>query len=275
MCRHRGIMTLEEYKRKIGDIKELAMQELEYDKDDEVFGVVPEFRDDYDLVSNGIMHKVFKRFDSVRRYIIEESSLMENDNDDEEPMLERAYWEVTRYRFSEGEYRMYARYCFSLKFELLALRYITWDGAEFLHDEEQLCHQYLLTSPKNVSLPYKTGDILKLNALPFGKDFYAVYGGESGKEKCDSYYQYCIYESEDRNGLWIGDISDSNFFDCVYFENSPLDRCELAERCPDEKLVKVSEILKNNPKIWYELLKNCIFETGGKAANLDKWIFTK
>ena len=141
-------------------------------------------------------------------------------------------------------------------------------------------HNYLLMNPQNIELPYQTGDILKINAMPFGKDFYVVYGGEACKgdfeqgivEKFDKFYHYCIYESEDRNGLWIDDVSDATFTDYIYFRNSPLINCERVDFCPNDKILKVSRMLKDNPEVWYELVSYMNTIRDGES-NLEKWLF--
>ena len=157
-------------------------------------------------------------------------------------------------------------------------------GQKFMEDmityQEWLNHNYLLNRPNNVSTPYQIGDILKINAMPFGKDLYVVYGGEQEKgerergnlEKHDSFYHWCIYESEDRNGLWIDDVSDAMFTDYIFFRNSPLINCERVDFCPDDKIMKVSKMLKDNPELWYELVSYMDTIRNGET-NLDKWLF--
>ena len=281
MCWHGGPMKLDEYRQEVKDIYKLYLEMFEKSQDDEVYEGILRFRDDEDLVGWGIWNEVFKSFDSVKKYILKQGEFM--DEEGEEPMVNRAYWEVTKHKLHKGEYEKLMICCFSIDMQLLSVDfdYCSWD---FLYDEklydEISNHNYLLERPKNIDVPYKTGDILKVNAMPFGKDFYVVYGGEACKgdfeqgivEKFDNFYHWCIYESEDRNGLWIDDISNSCFTDYVHFENCPLICCEQVESCPDDKITKVSRMLKENPELWYELVS--YEETiRSRESNLDECFF--
>ena len=280
MCWHGGPMKLDEYRQEVKDIYKLWLEMFERSQDDEVYEVILQFRDDKDLVGWGIWNKVFKNFDSVKKYILKEREFM--DEEDEEPMVNRAYWSVTKYKLNKGEYEKIMKCCFSIDMQLLSANLGCYPMDDFLQDEklrgELWDHHYLLTWPKNVDVPYQTGDILKVNAMPFGKDFYVIYGGELFKgdrergliEKYDSFFHECIYESEDRNGLWISDISSYDFTDYVHFENCPLIRCEQVATCPDEKITKISKILKDNPELWYDLRAYSNTIHSGES-NLDEW----
>ena len=281
MCWHGGPMKLDEYRQEVKDIYELSLGRFKTSQEDEIYEAILEFRDDEDLIGWGIWNKVFKSFDSVKKYILKERKFM--DDDDEEPMVNRAYWEVTKYKLNKGEYEELMICCFSIDMQLLSVDFGLYIRDFFQDDktyDEISNHDYLLKDPKNIELPYQTGDILKVNAMPFGKDFYVVYGGESSKgeyeqgivEKFDNFYHWCIYESEDSHGLWIDDISNSCFTDYVHFENCPLICCKQVESCPDDKIMKVSRMLKDNPELWYELVsyKETI---RSREANLDEWLF--
>lgn len=282
MCWHGGPMQLDEYRQEVKDIYELSLEMFKTSQKDEVYEAILEFRDDEDLIGWGIWNKVFKSFDSVKKYILKQREFM--DGEDEEPMVNRAYWSVTKYKLNKGEYEELMICCFSIDMQLLSvnLGLCPWD---FLQDEkhrdEIWNHDELLMWPKNVEVPYQIGDILKVNAMPFSKDFYVVYGGELVKgerergiiEKYDCFFHECIYESEDRNGLWISDISMSDFTDYAPFENCPLIRCEQVVSCPDDKIMRVSKILKDNPELWYELRSYSETLLRDRESNLDKWLF--
>ena len=274
-------MNLDEYRQEVKDIYKLSLEMFEKSQDDEVYEVILHFRDDEDLIGWGIWNKVFKSFESVEKYILKQREFM--DEEDEEPMVNRAYWSVTKYKLNAGEYKELMLCSFSIEMKLLSVRLglNLWD---FLHDEklydEIWNHKYLLERPKNIEVPYKTGGTIKVNAMPFGREFYVVYGGESIKgerkkgimERYDTFYHYCIYESEDRKGLWLSDISDSNFTDYVPLENCPLGCCEPVDSCPDNKLMKVSKKLKGNTELWYELVSFANTIRNGEF-NLDQWLF--
>lgn len=270
MCIDMGIVTLDEYKQKIREIKELALKELEDDKVHGIFEVILEFRDDIDLINNGIEHKVFKNFRNVKKYIMNGNCYI----DDVDSMIDRAYWEVTNYRLYEGEYKEAVIYTFSLKGDLMTLRYLNW----FPFDYHIGYTNSLLTAPGNVLLPFKRGDIIKINAQPFAKPIYAVYGGDIKRSFIEknieykSYIHYCIYISEDRNGLWI-DKLDDKFTDYIRFENSPLVLCEPADDCDDKKLIITSGILKKEPNIWNVWYEKYLSERYVPGSNLEKFIF--
>lgn len=281
MCWHGGPMKLDEYRQEVEDIYELSLEMFKTSHEDEVYEAILQFRDDEDLIGWGIWNKVFKSFDSVKKYILKQREFM--DEEDEEPMVNRAYWSVTKYKLNKGEFEDLMICCFSIDMQLLSVDFGLYIRDFFQDDktyDEISNHDYLLKDPKNIELPYQTGDILKVNAMPFGKDFYVVYGGESSKgeyeqgivEKFDNFYHWCIYESEDSHGLWIDDISNSCFTDYVHFENCPLICCKQVESCPDDKIMKVSRMLKDNPELWYELVsyKETI---RSREANLDEWLF--
>lgn len=138
------------------------------------------------------------------------------------------------------------------------------DAQYFLHDSaEQLRFAY------NVELSYQPGDILYIDARPFGKPLYAVYCAETdvdgGKEYLEwtlqdyGYYKRtypCLYISEDYNGLDIGNLADWGFPNYIVFPHAPLDRIKVVDTCDDPLLSKASAILKTNPEIfrqWVEI----------------------
>lgn len=203
MCWHGGPMKLDEYRQEVKDIYELSLEMFKTSQKDEVYEAILEFRDDEDLIGWGIWNKVFKSFDSVKKYILKQREFM--DEEDEEPMVNRAYWSVTKYKLNKGEYEELMICCFSIDMQLLSVDFGLYIR-DFFQDnktyDEISNHNYLLMKPQNIELPYQTGDILKINAMPFGKDFYVVYGGEACKgdfeqgivEKFDNFYHWCIYE---------------------------------------------------------------------------------
>lgn len=147
--------------------------------------MILEFRDDIDLINNGIEHKVFKNFRNVKKYIINRNYCIE----DADSMIDRAYWEAMNYRLYEGEYKEAVIYTFSLKGYLMTLRYLN----RFLFDFHTGYTNSLLTAPGNVLLPFKRGDIIKINAQPFAKPIYAVYGGDIKQSFIEQNIEYKSY----------------------------------------------------------------------------------
>ena len=281
MCWQGEILTLEEYRKVINEIKRICFDMFKQSDDNAVYEAVLNFRDDEDLFAHGICTKVFKHFDAVEKYMLDELEfLVDADN---EPIERRAYWSVTKFTLYNDEYEEDIICHFSsnaslLSVDLNAICYNKFGRYDFCDETRKLLnYNYLLTSPKMVDVPYKIGDILKINALPYSENFYVVYGGEEIKDalknNCDSHFHWCIYESEDRNGLWIDDLSNNSFTDYARVNCCPLVICERVKDCPDKKIMKVSKILKENPQLWYELVSVKEKNIKSFETNLEPWIF--
>ena len=264
MCKI-GTITLNQYRKEVEKIQELVFDIFKEDCEDSVYEVVLNFRDTADLVGYGIYTRVLKQFSSVERYIQKECRYFD---DEEEPARNRFYWAVTKSRLINGEYVEGIRCCFSVCGKLLSVHLPVL--LERLHHGERLSffERDFLTFPPNVAVPYQTGDILKINAQPFAKPLYAIYCGDKGDKRSKRLWHWCLYESEDHKGLWISDLSANHFTDYAYFEQSPLTLCEPAPDCPDEKLQRVSAMLKANPDIWQEWL--CYTD---RNEDLESYIF--
>lgn len=280
-------LTLEEYKEELEEIKKFVSEELREAADDEVFGVIPEFRDDVDLVNNGVWQRVFKSYRDVLNYIEREIHTFD-DEDEEEPFENRVWWSVSRYKLIKDRYKEIMRLDISLHGEIIGI-YLDYYYGKYSPGErgQQLeTDNYLLGYPRNVILPYKRGDILKINALPFAKPFYAVYGGEGEKGERLEYlkddqpfhkfcfYHNCLYISEDRNGLDIDDLADSTFTDFAHLTNPALARCEKVSDCPDPLLVRASQLLKEEPDLWYKWI-DIKYQHSACEGGLEQWMFTK
>lgn len=285
MCWHGGTMTYYEFKKEINDIKELTFELFKKSDENTVYEAVLNFRDDADLIGYGIYTKVFKNFSSIQKYILNEQRFLD-DEDDEEPIENRAYWSVTKFVLYNDEYVEDITCYFSVDMKLLsvdlnAVCRNNFHKKDFSPKAKELeDYNYLLTIPKNIDVTFKTGDILKIHAIPFAKDFYVVYGGEKNKgereeglkNKWDCYYHWCIYESEDKNGLWIDDLSNDGFTDYICFPHCPLDICELVNDCPNDKIMRASKNLKANPQLWYEWISIKEKNIKDDNANLEHWI---
>jgi len=123
---------------------------------------------------------------------------------------------------------------------------------------DKICNNnYLFMKIYDVELPYKIGDILKIDCMPYKKEpAYVVYGGNLEKDNEQNRLQhYCICISENTSGnekLYLKSLSALYSFD----KYSPvLTRLELVETSPKEPLNKHSRLLKDNPDIWWEIAK--------------------
>ena len=180
--------------------------------------------------------------------------------------------------------RMYDAY-FSLECELLVVQWFCWvdpsqrglfpDFRQFHRSPEKYimlsdAQLFLressgqLNSPLNVVLPYQPGDILYIDARPFGKPFYAVYCAETDKN--EDYFEWtlreygyykrnhlCLYISEDYNGLDFAKLTDSLLAD-IPFPYVPLDRIKVVENCDNSLLMKACALLKESPGVFYSWL---------------------
>jgi len=252
--------TLDEYKEKIALIKELVCEELADIADDELLLILSCWRDEDDLICMGTYHNVFIDYELMIQYICKESGLMAtSDKFDEEPIIKRLYWEVCKYKRVDGKIEALYECTFSTDGHLLTVNIdnIFLFYNDYTERQKEIENfDYLLQFPHNVILPYKIGDILFVDAPPFGKPFYVVYGGEMEKNELlmSDYHQYhwCFYKSYDTQELKISDLSNSCFTDYIFFHNSPLTRIRLAVKCDEPLIVNASKTLKENPDLWYE-----------------------
>ncbi len=281
-------ITLEQYVEIVEKAKSAALYDMDSLDMDElhnpgrpmfsVLGVKLRCRDDEDCswVSAYDCYELFLRFNpTLIKYIREQSRyLLEDDEPGKESARDKLYWEVTKYtNVNSTMNRMYEAY-FSLDCELLGVSWAGWKvfGPDNYHHRRKTkthiilsdAQQFLLDSarqlsdPENVELPYKPGDILYIDARPFGKPFYAVYGTETDESKDYlewtlreyGYYKrkhICLYISEDYNGLGIAELTDNLLAD-MFIPHAPLDRIKIVGNCDNPILMKVSGLLKEEPK---------------------------
>ena len=194
----KGTLSLNEYNKKIASIKSLIREELADVADDEVLLVLSRWRDVDDIISMGTWHEIFVDFDTMIEYIVKESGMMVKDG--KEPIARHLYWEVDKYKRVDGKMEKLFECTFGADGTLLTSESGCYFSSYDAHTERQreICdYDYLLSSPKNIILPYKTGDILLVDALPFAKPFYVVYGGEmeKGEHRMSDYHHYhwCLY----------------------------------------------------------------------------------
>lgn len=203
-------------------------------------------------------------------YLKEESNNIFNDQDlFDEPVENKFYWEVTKFiRCGDRYYEQYS-VTFSLEMHLLsAIGYTNeFNRKSFIEsgyvkqftDEQNfiLSNSSQLREPTNVILPYKPGDILYVDANPFGKPFYMVYCAETTGDK--DYLEWtkkeygfykrdhpCLYISEDKKGLDITNLCDW-CTDYISFPYAPLDRIQVVDTCDNLLLLNASKLLRENP----------------------------
>ena len=268
--------TLDEYKKRIAWVKGLVREELADVADGEVLTVLSRWRDDDDLICMGTWQEVFIDFNVMIKYIQSEAMI---DDDGGELISKRLFWEVDKYKRIDGKMEKTYECVFGADGTLLAAdegRYF-WLHGDYTERQKEISENiYLLNSPHNIILPYNTGDILLVDAPPFGKPFYVVYGGEMEKDEHKMsdyhYYHWCLYISEDWRGLTIDDLCNDCFSDYIHFRNSPLNLIRLAKNCNEPLIIKASVALKENPDLWFkwaDIWEKHIADDGG----LEQWIF--
>lgn len=290
-------ITLEQYVKIVEDAKSAVLYDMDsfdmfelYNPEKPVFsvlGVKLKCRDDEDAfwVLGYDSYELFLRFNpNLMKYIRTQSKyLLEDDKPSKESAKDKLYWEVTKYtKVSNTMCRMYDAY-FSLGCELLGVswhcglepsqekfvpnfrhfqrhpeEYVKMSDAQlFLRDSVEQ-----LKFPLNVELPYQPGDILYIDASPFGKPFYAVYCAETDENK--DYFEWtlreygyykrkhiCLHISEDYNGLSFDELTDTLLAD-MFFPYAPLDQIKVVEGCNNPLLMKASSLLKETPNIFHK-----------------------
>lgn len=268
MCWYGKTLTLDEYKAEFEVIKKEVLSELERGcREDEVLEVISEYRDENDLLRLGVYNGVFKSFDSARKFM---ATVFGDDETSKEPYKNRFYWSLYKYRIFDGEYKEILYCALSLDAEMLFVNGGNFKQEGFYYDyfDENFSQHgnwsYLTYSAKCVRHCFKCGDLLRFNCIPFGKPFYAVFGGESEKglgEKSEkeNFYNYehlCIYYSEDESCLRIGDISYDGCHDRVNFRNPAILYAEKAESGSDEILNRLSKMLQQDESLWYKIISS-------------------
>ena len=269
-------ITLNEYKKEVALIKDLVREEMTSVADDEVLLVLACWRDKHDLINMGTWNEVFIDFNTMGEYISNQSIVMADGGEDE-PIANRLYWEVTKYKRVDEKMVALLECTFKTDGTLLTSNEGDYFYLYDIHNERQkkICDfEYLLCSPHNIIFPYETGDILLVDALPFAKPFYVVYGGGLEKSRtlmsdCEQYH-WCLYYSGVREGLKMDDLSNSCFSDRAFFYNSPLDRICRADSCNDPLIVKASKLLKEKPDLWFEWTELWIkHDMNGRKTRVD------
>lgn len=304
-------ISLEEYLALLERMKQAALCDMDTfpekenrSGDERVFsflGIRFRYRDDEDCLyadCSSMGYQPFTRFHPhLWEYMKEESEGFLEDQDlFEEPMEDKFYWEVTKY--IQLDERIYEQYevTFSLKLEMLSVKGYLYEferwrfrHSEYLKyfTEEQefiLKHARQSETPVNVVLPYHPGDILYLDAKPFGRPFYAVYCGETMSDRDHfewtkkeyGFYKRehpCLYLSEDHKGLDLTNLAGW-FTDYVPFPYAPLDRIRVADTCGNPGLLKASKMLKKDPDVfwkWRDLKWSGA--PAGDNGGMEKYIF--
>lgn len=304
-------ISLEEYLALLERMKQAALCDMDTfpekenrSGDERVFsflGVRFRYRDDEDCLyadCSSMGYQPFTRFHPhLWEYMKEESEGFLEDQDlFEEPMEDKFYWEVTKY--IQLDERIYEQYevTFSLKLEMLSVKGYLYEferwrfrHSEYLKyfTEEQefiLKHARQSETPVNVVLPYHPGDILYLDARPFGRPFYAVYCGETMSDRDHfewtkkeyGFYKRehpCLYISENHKGLDLTNLAGW-FTDYVPFPYAPLDRIRVTDTCGNPGLLKASKMLKKDPDVfwkWRDLKWSGA--PAGDNGGMEKYIF--
>ena len=283
-------ISLKEYLALLEQMKQAALCDMDSFPEKEKYtggirsgsflGVRLRYRDDEDCLYADCFSSGPRPFTRLHPYLwkfmSEESGELLSEQDFDDLAENKFCWEITKYiQCGDCFYEQYA-VIYSLKLEILGVEGYPYDFErrtfkdlkyEECFTEEQefiLGRARQLKEPVNVVLPYHPGDILYVDANPFGKPFYAVYCAEtlSDREHFEwtkkeyGFYKRehpCLYISEDKKGLDITDLCGW-FTDYIPFPYAPLDRIKVAGTCCDPALLKAAEMLKDNPTVFRKWL---------------------
>ena len=279
----------EEYLQLVEQLKKAALRDMDLFPENEhrandckgnsVLGVKLEYRDDEDCLyaDSSVEYQLFSRLHPyLLKYIKDKSVQISKDSDlFEESVENKFYWSITKFiPIQEKIYKQYEVLLslsgniigvegYPLDFERLA--YHLPECLDCFSEEQKfiLNNMDQILSPLNVILPYQPGDILYIDANPFGKPFYTVYCAETSMTQdyfdwtIKEYGHYkrehpCLYISEDHKGIDFTDLTGyvSSFTDYIHFPYSPLDRIKVVETCENPVLLKASRMLKENPAVF-------------------------
>lgn len=282
-------ISLEEYLTLLERMKQAAfcdmnnfLEKEERSRNEHMFsflGVRFRYRDDEDCLYADCSSMGYQLFTKLHpylwKYLKEESERLLEDQDlFEESVENKFYWEITKYiQLNERIYEQY-EVTFSLKQEMLSVRGYPYEFERILFRRQE-CLKYFTEeqkfilnyarqadTPLNVVLPYHLGDILYIDANPFGRPFYVVYCGETMSDRDHfewtkreyGFYKRehpCLYISEDHKGLDFTNLTGL-FTDYVPFPYAPLDRLRVVDTCEDQYLLKASKMLKENPDVFWK-----------------------
>ena len=293
-------ITLDEYLSLLDQVKQAALRDMDTFPEKEkgtgrnvsFLGTRLRYRDDEDCLYADCSSPGCQPFTRLHpylwKYLKEESADKLDDQDLFDDSVEnKFYWEVTKY-IQLGD-RIYEQYdvTFSLKMELLSVQghpcgFERWsfqypEYLKYFTEEQGFIMEYAeqIREPLNVVLPYQPGDILYIDANPFGRPFYAVYCAETISDRDHfewtkreyGFYKRehpCLYISDDYKCLDFTNLT-GRFTDYIPFPYAPLDRIRVVDSCDNQYFLKASKMLKENPDIfwkWYNL----------KKAELEKYI---
>ena len=237
-------MTFEEYKEKRSAIDDLI---LKYLKDDLQPGVAYElYLHDRLSKKEKLSFKIFRQFQSLEKIIMDNFNeiilnhaiWVERPNNKSYSEMkkrnEHQWWEVRKYLLVGGEYEEVIGCNLTLEGKMIDFRCRRREFFDELFQNQELMD---VLSCKNVPALYENGDIIKVNSIPNAENFYAIYGYDN---RFDGYnHRYMMYDE---------DIEDTAFYTLIDLRDA-----EKVTTCPDERINKISRMIKENPEKIYEL----------------------
>lgn len=220
----------------------------------------------------GECDRIFKSYDpEFKEYMKDEYEFL-TVNDSES--INKFYWEVTLYTEVDRQIIPLYHVDFSLVGEVMDVYAFAKPAFEKWYYENEKKYSYLLASlqyiyekyeqvndASHVILPYKPGDILYVDANPFGKPFYAVFCGDTfidmdHFEWIFKEYGYhrrehpCLYYSDEKKRIIFTDLTcrSCNGYG-IRFRLCLLDRIRAIQFCDNQILQRMSNLIKENPDI--------------------------
>ena len=235
-------ISYEEYKECVNEFWEKVKENLLVNaNDDEIYHVYNTYRDDvngkYDLGSySGLYRKIERAFDMILRADDNNGDI----DDIEEDLCDIYYWSIDKYRITEGEYERIFKIdlvgrtgFFGIEFCSNFLKHATGPEGEVYAMWRKL-YGWPGGARVKIRLPYKKGDILKVNNKPYSNmpDYYVYLENENVFKRHS--FNVLSYQNLFSDGSMIG-----------YYGFLPC-HIEVVPACPDKLFNKIAHIVREN-----------------------------
>ena len=223
-------MTFEEYLKKRLEVDQCILEELKDDKSDDFAYQISCLMNGNDLYSNTT--KLYKKYSNIELCMQDDKEFCKITNFDDGNLEDCIWWKIQKYVLTDGEYQKYMECTLSASGELI--HFFIYNG--YLEEFFKAENTVNVLGCRNVDVPYRTGDILKVKNQPLGDDFYII---------------YCYDETKAGNKHLQLSLND----EISFFELNWLHKTEKVEKSPVYRINEMSKKIKENPELFKELLE--------------------